>query len=29
MSLTVIEVYHYLECLVYMRIQSLQELHDY
>ena len=28
-SLTVTEIYHYLECLVYMRIQSLQELNDY
>ena len=29
MSLTVTEAYHYLGCLVYMRIQSLRELHDF
>ena len=27
--ITVTEIYHYLECLIYMKIQSLQELHDY
>ena len=28
-SLTVTEIYHYLECLVYMRIQSLWEFNDH
>ena len=28
-SLTVIKIYHYLRCLVYMRVQSLQELNDH
>ncbi len=28
-SLTITEIYHYLECLVYIEIQSLQELKDH
>ena len=28
-TLTVIKIYHYLECLVYMKIQSLWELSDH